>query len=900
MNVVINFKILQAYSLCARKAYLLMQTNEEGEIHEYETILERHQLKNQTKNLENLVHKYNDVHLYSVENLNKGYDFLIDAYLSTEKLQIYCPLLKKTGNLSYEPTIFIGTYKINKTDKLKLIFIGHILAEIQGISPKLGHIVNVKGESRQLKLEQSNKILTPILAPLKEWLSQSSIKEVPVTLNKHCSVCQFRETCRTKALQEDSLSLLDKVTPKMVYQYEKKGIFTVKQLSYLFKPRKRKRRTRKPPSIIYKPELQALAIRTGVIYLQELPEVLRHSIEIFLDIESIPDQDFYYLIGMVICQDNETEKYSLWANNNYEEEKIFKEFLAIINQYPNSPIYHYGNFELRALKRLTQKYCPESKDITIRLVNINNHIYGKIYFPVYSNKLKEVGRYIGSNWTSIKASGLQSLVWRYYWDDTKNDEYKNNLLQYNLEDCYALKLLTNKITEIEKFSNTLERVDFADKRKQKLSTYGKEASEQFEKILKFAHFNYDSKKISFQSNEQIKQTERYGPRSGKIKPKPLRTVYVEPKQDCEQCGYDQLKLKKGFSKRLIVDLKLTRSGIRRTITEYIGHNVYCPKCMKSYSPPSLKKYRGNQYYGFGLKAWAVYHRVALKLPYESIVELLEEQFNEKVWFGRIPDFIKQFAKYYQETEKSIFRKMLKNHFIHADETSLNIRGINWYAWVFTDGKNVIFKLRETRESEFLHDLLKEYKGILISDFYSGYDSLDCKQQKCWVHLIRDLNQDLRDSPFDIELEMLVSKIRNVLIPIMEAIKKYGLRKRNLNKFKKNVSEFYEVYITGKFYKSELAITYQKRFLKYQDSLFTFLEHDDVPWHNNTAERAIRPLALQRDRSSPLGETVTNDYLTLLSIQQTCRFQNKSFFKFLFSGEIDLDSFKPKKSKRIRK
>ena len=347
-------------------------------------------------------------------------------------------------------------------------------------------------------------------------------------------------------------------------------------------------------------------------------------------------------------------------------------------------------------------------------------------------------------------------------------------------------------------------------------------------------------------------------------------------------------------------MNLTRSGIRKTITEYIGNYAYCTKCMKSYSPPSLYKYRGNQYYGFGFKAWVVYHRVALKLPYEGIVELLEEQFNEKVWFSRIPDFIKQFAKYYKETEQSITREILKHHFIHADETSLNIGGVNWYTWVFTNGKHVILKLRETREADFLHDFLKDYKGILISDFYSGYDSLGCKQQKCWAHLIRDLNQDLRDSPFDVELEMLVLEIRNLLIPVMEAIKKYGLRKRNLNKFKKKVDDFYKIYITDKFYKSELVITYQKRLLKYKDSLFTFLEYDDVPWHNNTAERAIRPLALQRERSSPLGETVTNDYLTLLSIQQTCRFQNKSFFKFLFSGEIDLDSFKSKKSRRIRK
>jgi hypothetical protein len=429
-----------------------------------------------------------------------------------------------------------------------------------------------------------------------------------------------------------------------------------------------------------------------------------------------------------------------------------------------------------------------------------------------------------------------------------------------------------------------------------LSTSAQEASSQFKEILKFAHFNYESKKISLQSQKQIKKLKQSVKKSKKVKPKPWKTIYVEPAQVCEICGLEQLK-HKNSSKRLIVDLELTRAGIRKTIIEYIGNNVYCPKCLKTYSPPSLRKYKVNQHYGFGLRAWAIYLRVALRLSYENITELLNEQFNEKIWFGRIPDFIKQLAKYYKETEQHIIKELLRGHFIHADETQLNIGGINWYAWVFTNDKYVIFKLRETREADFLHDFLRDYKGVLITDFYSGYDSLNCEQQKCWVHLIRDLNQDIKDAPFDVELEKFVLQVRNLFVPITEAIKKYGLKKRHLNRFRRNIDDFYNLAIDNIIYESDLVITYQKRFLKYRESLFTFLRHDDILWHNNTAERAIRPLALQRDISSPLGKTVTQDYLTLLSIQQTCRFQGKSFFKFLFSGETHLAQFEFKKRNR---
>jgi Transposase IS66 family len=71
----------------------------------------------------------------------------------------------------------------------------------------------------------------------------------------------------------------------------------------------------------------------------------------------------------------------------------------------------------------------------------------------------------------------------------------------------------------------------------------------------------------------------------------------------------------------------------------------------------------------------------------------------------------------------------------------------------------------------------------------------------------------------------------------------------------------------------------------------FLTEDGVPWENNMAERAIRQLAVQRKISGSFFKRVALQYLLLLSISQTCRFQGKSFLKFLLSKETDLDSFR---------
>jgi hypothetical protein len=112
-----------------------------------------------------------------------------------------------------------------------------------------------------------------------------------------------------------------------------------------------------------------------------------------------------------------------------------------------------------------------------------------------------------------------------------------------------------------------------------------------------------------------------------------------------------------------------------------------------------------------------------------------------------------------------------------------------------------------------------------------------------------------------------------------------------------VDRFYETVIEGREYGLDVTKTYQKRFVRHRESLFRFLDEDGIPWNNNTGERAIRHLAVQRKISGRLYQRGAVDYLVLLGIAQTCRFLEKSLLKFLLSKEIDVDRFQS--AKRIR-
>jgi hypothetical protein len=303
-------------------------------------------------------------------------------------------------------------------------------------------------------------------------------------------------------------------------------------------------------------------------------------------------------------------------------------------------------------------------------------------------------------------------------------------------------------------------------------------------------------------------------------------------------------------------------------------------------------------FGHGLQAWVIYQRMSLRLPYRIIIQAMEEMFGERASLGTILKFFTRFAEYYVPTERLLLHQLLRSPFLHVDETKLSIQGTDQYVWVFTNGKHVIFKLTATRETTLVHEMLAQYAGVLVADFYAGYDAVPCRQQKCLVHLIRDLNDDLWRNPWNSEFESFVFAVKGLLVPIFEAVETYGLKRRHLQKFHVAIDRFYQQHIVGTTYTSDITVKFQKRLQRYRDTLFTFLQEDGIPWQNNMAERALRHIAVQRKISGSFFEQSTHHFLLLLGLAQTCQFQGKSFLKFLLSKEQDIDAFTSPRRVRI--
>jgi Transposase IS66 family len=257
------------------------------------------------------------------------------------------------------------------------------------------------------------------------------------------------------------------------------------------------------------------------------------------------------------------------------------------------------------------------------------------------------------------------------------------------------------------------------------------------------------------------------------------------------------------------------------------------------------------------------------------------------------------AEYYRETRKNILAEMVKGNVIHADETRIRLQGKIAYVWVFTTLRQVVYFYSDTREGTLAQSALEGFKGVLVSDFYAAYDSIPCAQQKCLLHLMRDLNDAVLDNPYDESLKGIVTAFAELLREIVKTIDRWGLKRRFLRKHLIDVVRFYKRMSRASGL-SAAALKWKARLEKDRGELFTFLAHDGVPWNNNNAEHAIKAFARLRRAieglSTPKG---IEEYLILLSVCQTCKFSGLDFLRFLRSGETDICTFAASQQNRYR-
>ncbi len=246
------------------------------------------------------------------------------------------------------------------------------------------------------------------------------------------------------------------------------------------------------------------------------------------------------------------------------------------------------------------------------------------------------------------------------------------------------------------------------------------------------------------------------------------------------------------------------------------------------------------------------------------------------------------------------KELLKQQYIHADETPIRVLRLDKntsFMWLFSSIETAqhqvrLFVCNPGRGSEYALLTLCAFTGILITDAYQGYNSVNCTHAFCLIHARRRfyvasvvgrgkntrtkarIGVELFNKIFFIEKELRAQgyrgkekqKKRDELIrPITKEIELYC----------QQIVTDEHVSKTGKLYD---AANY---YIKYQKELTEFLNDGDIPLHNMTAEWMAKVITYYRRTSLMCGSIKGAKAVAgILTIVETAKANNLDVYKYL--------------------
>ena len=327
---------------------------------------------------------------------------------------------------------------------------------------------------------------------------------------------------------------------------------------------------------------------------------------------------------------------------------------------------------------------------------------------------------------------------------------------------------------------------------------------------------------------------------------------------CPDCGRT-LSGGTEYSRRQLIELP----EISVRVIDHVLAARYCGVCQKRCVPtPDLTQIAvGQSRFGQKVHALVAYLRQVGRLPVRGIASLLSALCRLKVSVGEVSRMLATVSALGQETYGRLQETLRTSEYVHGDETGWRENGHNGYLWSFSTPKTCLFTYPKTRAGHVVTDILGEtYKGIVVSDFYGGYNRHLGLHQRCWVHLLRDVHTLTQKFPLP-----GVQKWATSLRQLYDRAKAFSHPDRKVRAKARVKFQKESVALASPFAQTCLPQrTLCKRLLQFESELFTFVEYPAVPSENNPAERVIRSRVIARKISGGTRSPAGSQTLAVLS------------------------------------
>lgn len=437
--------------------------------------------------------------------------------------------------------------------------------------------------------------------------------------------------------------------------------------------------------------------------------------------------------------------------------------------------------------------------------------------------------------------------------------------------CRELALIRsrkeNKLLQ-ESLWKQSKKIEELEKEKEKLKRENEKLKEELKALRKPPEWVRLNK-----SDEAKKRAKKKGPKKGhqpnirKVPQKIDQEINIVASH-CEACHHELPRPHKWHS-HIQIDLPPKADVI--TTRYHVGWS-YCKNCKKEVSAKERLSY---SQYGPRLHAYVCYLKFSLGLTLGKISKTLWDQYGISISTGELSELLTRSTKKFEGAYKDLATSLLDQKYIHADETGWRKDGDNYWLWSFSNKDISYYAIDKSRSNKIIEKTLgKTYGGILLSDFYAGYDRIDCKKQKCWVHILRELKKLKERYPKNTEIRHYARRIKAYYKRGIKLQGAYHLGEdieRALKYLKGSIENF--LFVKPRHHKLKTLST---RLKKYRNELYVFIK-ENIDATNNAAEREIRPTVLMRKTSycNRSDQGVKNQSV-LMSMIRTSEKRNQNF------------------------
>ncbi|MEM2618739.1 MAG: IS66 family transposase [Candidatus Hadarchaeales archaeon] len=326
-----------------------------------------------------------------------------------------------------------------------------------------------------------------------------------------------------------------------------------------------------------------------------------------------------------------------------------------------------------------------------------------------------------------------------------------------------------------------------------------------------------------------------------------------------------------FEVRTVEDI-VPASVVRK---KYMVAVYWCRKCKRKFRANPLDAFPRERF-GINLMLFVAFLRIQ-GFTFPKIGTLLREIYGLHLSTATLIRMERRVAEEFSEEYERIRREVLRSPVVHTDETGWPVKGLNRWLWVFISGKAALYAVKRSRGRRVVEEVLGDYKGTVVNDFYPSFDRLPYRSQKCLLHLLRNPERvEHRKGRPTQEFVRFHSRLRRL---VRDAVRASELRGEERKAAKRRLERRLSA-TCSRYYRDGDCRRICRLLRKHGARLFTFLELEGLPWNNNEAERALRPSVVVRKNSyGSRSETGAWAHSILMSVSQTCRKQGSNFLDF---------------------